>query len=363
MQLTAGKAFLRPAQNCCRSASLVDARMVVAPSSPRDILHDADEMIDFRLGPVEFDDDQRLRVERIAAGLKALDRMDRRSVHHLQPSRDDAARDDRADATRSCRHARKAEQQPARDWRPLQQPYRHLRDDAEQSFGARHQAYKVISLAVQMLAAEPDQVAAHQHDVESQYIVGRQSVFQTVNAAGVLGDIAADRTGDLRGWIRRVVEALRLDGFGDRQVLDARLHARAAVLIVDVEDSIEFGHAEKNAVFKRHRTAGQRRAGAARHDLDIHLGGERHDGANLLNALGQRDDQRQRAIHRESVAFIGATRDLVDDQAFTRQNGAKSRDQFVASRHDLRLGRRHEESHRPAPPMRARAPLNAADFR
>ena len=172
-----------------------------------------------------------------------------------------------------------------------------------------------------MLAAEPDQVAAHQHDVESEDVIGRQAVFQAVNAAGVLGDIAADRTGDLRRRIRRIIEALRFNGFGDREILNARLDARAAVFVVDFEDAIELGHAEKNAVLERHRTARQRRAGAAGHDLDVHLGGERHDRAHLFNALRQRDDQRQRAIHGERVAFVGATRDLVDDQAFARQYG------------------------------------------
>ena len=192
-----------------------------------------------------------------------------------------------------------------------------------------------------MLAAETDDLAAHQHDLEPQNIIGGEAIFEAMHAAGVFRDIAADRTGDLRRRIGRVIKALGFHRLGDRQILHAGLHARAAVFIVDFEDAVELRHAQKNAVLERHRAAGQRRAGAARHDLHIHLLRQRHDRLHLRDRFRQRDDQRQRAIHGEGVAVIGAARCFVGDHALRRKNRAQPRQNLVTAREDFRLGRGH----------------------
>ena len=166
-----------------------------------------------------------------------------------------------------------------------------------------------------------------------------------MHAAGVLGDIAADRAGDLRGRIRRVIKALRLDRLADREIGDARLHPGAAVLIVDLENAVELAHREQDAVLERHGAARKRGAAAARHDLDVHVLRERQDRRDFRDALGQRDDERQRAIHGEGVAIIGAPRRFVSDDALRPEKGAKPGDDFVAPREDLRLGGRHEKGH------------------
>ena len=89
-----------------------------------------------------------------------------------------------------------------------------------------------------------------------------------MHAAGILRHIAADGAGDLRGRIGRVIEAGIGDRVGDRQIGDARLHHRDAVVEIDLADAVELGHAEQHAVGERQRAAGQRGAGAARHHLD-----------------------------------------------------------------------------------------------
>ena len=55
-------------------------------------------MIDLGRRAVEFDDQQRLDVERIAGMDELLDRVDRRPVHHLHAAGDDAGADDGRDA-------------------------------------------------------------------------------------------------------------------------------------------------------------------------------------------------------------------------------------------------------------------------
>ena len=266
-------------------------------------------------------------------------------VHHLESARNNAARDDRADAARAGLHGRKSEQQAARGNRLLQQPHSDLGDDAEQPFRARHQPQEIIELAVQMLAAEAQHLAAHQHDLEAEYVVGGQPIFEAMHAAGVLADIAADRAGDLRGGIGRIIEARIFDGFRDGEILHAGLHARAAILEIHLQYAVELGHAEQNAVLERQRAAGERGAGAARHQLHIHLLRQRHDRAHLRHRLRQSDDERQRAIHDERVAFIGAARGLVGDDIGGGQNGAQPREQLVAARDYRRLGKRHDQGH------------------
>ena len=81
----------------------------------------------------------------------------------------------------------------------------------EQALGAGHQAEQVVGLGVEMLAAEPHHLAVRQHHLEPEHVVGGEAVFQAVHAARVLGDVAADRAGDLARRIGRVVEALVLD--------------------------------------------------------------------------------------------------------------------------------------------------------
>ena len=146
-----------------------------------------------------------------------------------------------------------------------------LYDDAEQPLGAVHQAQQIVALGIQMLAAEADHRAIHQHDLQPEHVVGGQAVFQAVHAAGIFRHVAADGAGDLARRIGRVVEALICDGMADGEVGDPRLRHDAAVGEIDVEDALELAEAEQDAVGERQRAARQRRAGAARHHLQLAL--------------------------------------------------------------------------------------------
>ena len=190
-------------------------------------------MIDLGARPVELDDQQRLALQRIAGMDEILGGVDRRAVHHLHAAGNDAGADDVGDALAGLLAGGKADQQRARRLRLLQDAHRDLGDDAEQALRAGHDAEQIVALAVEMLAAEPHHRAIHQHHLDAEHIVGGQAVFQAMHAAGILRDIAADRAGDLRGRIGRVVEAVLLDGVGDAEIGDARLRDDDAVGIVD----------------------------------------------------------------------------------------------------------------------------------
>ena len=80
----------------------------------RDLFDPSDQMIDLDARPVEFDDQQRLAVERIPRVDKILRRVDRRPVHHLHAARNDAGADDVGDALSALLAGWKSDQQCAR---------------------------------------------------------------------------------------------------------------------------------------------------------------------------------------------------------------------------------------------------------
>ena len=126
----------------------------------------------------------------------------------------------------------------------------------QQALRAGDDAQQVVALAVEVFAAEPHDLAGDQHHLDAEHVVGGQPVLQAVHAARVLGDVAADRTGDLARRIGCIVEAAFGDGIGNGQIGDPRLGRHAAVVIVDLEDTVELAEAEQDAVGQRQRAPG-----------------------------------------------------------------------------------------------------------
>ena len=226
----------------------------------------------------------------------------------------------------------------------LQDAHGHFGDDAEQAFRAGHDAEQVIALGVEMLAAEADHLAIHQHHLDAENVVGRQPVFQAMHAAGILRDIAADRTGDLRGRVGRVVEAVSLDGMGDAEIGDAGLRHHHPVHQIDLEDRVEAAHDQQHRVLQRQRAAGQRCAGSARHDANAVLVAIFEDLRDLTRGFGQHDHQRQLAIGRQTIALEGPH--LVDcvDNALARHDSAQIGDDLGAAAERSGIGFRDDKS-------------------
>ncbi|MHC2750920.1 hypothetical protein ACVIWV_006374 [Bradyrhizobium diazoefficiens] len=242
--------------------------------------------------------------------------VDRGLVHHLHAAGNDAGADDACHAFAGRFDLREADHQRARRLRLLQDAHRDLGDDAEQTFGAGDDAHQVVAGVLAPLAADPQDLAAHQHDLATQHVVGGHAVFEAVHAAGILRDIAADRAGDLRGRIGRVIEAGMRDRLADGQIGDTGLGDDDAVVEIDLADALELAEPEQHAVFERQRAAGQRGAGAARHHLDALPGTIFQDERDLLGRIGQHHDHRRLAIGGQPVGFIGPHLGGAVDHAF-----------------------------------------------
>ena len=200
-----------------------------------------------------------------------------------------------------------------------------------------------------MLAPEPHDLAADQHHLDAEDVVGGQPVFEAVHAAGVLGDVAADRAGDLRGRVGRIVETLVLDRLGDGEVGDARLHHGAAVVIVHLEDAVELAHGEQDAVLQRQRAARQRGTAAARHDLDVHGASQRHDLRHLGHRFRQHHHHRHLPVHGDGIALVGPHLARVGEHVAGPHDGLEPGDDGGTLVEDRGLGLRHRQGHGAAP--------------
>ncbi len=109
-----------------------------------------------------------------------------------------------------------------------------------------------------------------------------------------------------------------LHGLRDGEVGHARFHNRNPVGKIDLEDSIEFRHAEEDAVAQRQRPARQRRAGPPRHHLDAVLVAVAQYGGDLIGRVRQHHNQGKLPISGQAVRLIWAHFALRIDHALGR---------------------------------------------
>src|SRR5262249_30918499 len=114
----------------------------------------------------------------------------------------------------------------------------------------------VVAGSIEMLSADAEDLARHQHDFTAKHVVGRHTVFQAMHTAGILRHVAANSAGNLRRRVRRVVEAGFGDGIAHREVRDTRLHDGHAIVEIDFADAVKLRHAEQNTIGEWQGSAG-----------------------------------------------------------------------------------------------------------
>ena len=235
-----------------------------------------------------------------------LDRTDRQPVHHLETGRYDSRPDDRGDRVTCLFQIVEARQHTSRLLRRRRQLDGNLGDDRQQAFRAGDQREQVVTGGIERLAAELDHVAIDQHRAHSPDIVHGQAVLQAVHAAGVFGDVAADRARDLRRRIRRVIQAMDGSRLRYRQIAHARLHDSAAGQRIDRQNALEFRQRQDDALAAGRRTAGQSGAGAARDHRQARRMAQSKDADDLCLVFREQHGERLFAEQRQAVALIGS---------------------------------------------------------
>ena len=106
-----------------------------------------------------------------------------------------------------------------------------------------------------MFAAKAQNLAFHGDDFDAQKIVGGQAVFQAMHPTRIFCHIPANRTGDLAGRVRRVIETVCLHRIGYGKVGDPRLRNYTAVFIVDFKNPVELAQPQQHRIGQWQRAA------------------------------------------------------------------------------------------------------------
>src|SRR5262249_46320328 len=182
-------------------------------------------------------------------------------------------------------------------------------NDAHGSFGADENAGEIVSRRIRHAAAEPNDLAAGEHDLDPEYVIDGDAVGERVRAAGIVRDVAADRARRLAARIGRVEKPVLGDRLRDFQIDDAGLDDGDAIFEIDFEDAVEARERQDDAAFGRHRAAGEAGSRAARHDRHAGFARGAHDRRDFRPACGDDDDLRHRLEDRAVL--------LVDDDVFS----------------------------------------------
>src|SRR3984893_18378775 len=154
-----------------------------------------------------------------------------------------------------------------------------------------------------------------------------------MDAAGIFGDVAADRAGNLARRIGRVVQTVRRGRLADRQIAHAALHDGSARDRIHFDDGIELCEGQRHAHRVRQCAARQASPRTPRNDGNIQRVTGRENGRYLRFGLRDHDDKRQLTIGRKRIAFIWRRLFAPVQDAACRQNSREAR-------HHLRLPRR-----------------------
>ena len=147
-------------------------------------------------------------------------------------------------------------------------------------------------------------LAVGQHGLDAEHVVHGEAVLEAVRAAGVLGDVAADRADLLARRIGRVVVAEGRDLTRDLEVGHAGFHRDALVGDVDLEDAIEARQRDDDAARDRQRAARQARPVAARNERHLRPRAELDDGLHLGRGRRENDGRGRFAKVSQPVAFV-----------------------------------------------------------
>jgi hypothetical protein len=171
------------------------------------------------------------------------------------------------------------------------QPQRDLGGDRQRPLRADEQADQIVAArAFQGIAAQVQDFAGGQHNIQLEHIVASQAIFHRAHATGAIRYHSAKRGHVRAARRRREKEALRAQLSVQLVIHDARLDAHLQILRAHLQNAIPFVHGEDDAATGGDGVALQAGAAAPGHHRHAMLGGPPQHGADLLGALRPDDD-------------------------------------------------------------------------
>src|SRR5215210_1388914 len=236
-----------------------------------------------------------------------LDGLHGQAVHHLDGGGDYPLADDPRDRTAGTLGILEASKQGSHRLRDAAQPERDPGGDTQRPLRADERAEQVVAGSIwRPSATDVRHRAVRQHDLRAHNVVRCKAVLQAVDAAGVLGQVAADGGDDLAGGVWGVVVALVGDLLAHPHVDDPRLDHDALVRDVHLQDLAHPGEYDKNARLDRQgptREAGSRAAGNKGNPL---LVAELDYLLDVFAALREDDEVGDDTVVHQAVALVGA---------------------------------------------------------
>ena len=130
-------------------------------------------------------------------------------------------------------------------------------------------------------------LAALVDDFESEHVIDRRAVRETVRTAGVGCDVAADRRNLLRRRIGRIEQPVRCRRREKiRLMTPGCTRARVLTSAFELQNAVHARERDDDAAFDRDRAAAEPRARAAWHDRLVILGRDLDDGRNVGRETG-----------------------------------------------------------------------------
>src|SRR5215203_2688632 len=228
------------------------------------------------------------------------------AVHHLDGSGDYPLTDDPRDRTAGPLGILEASKQGSHRLRDAAQPERDPGGDTQRPLRADERAEQVVAGSIwRPSATDVRHRAVRQHDLRAHNVVRCKAVLQAVDAAGVLGQVAADGGDDLAGGVWGVVVALVGDLLAHPHVDDPRLDHDALVRDVHLQDLAHPGEYDQYARLDRQgptRKAGSRAAGNKGNPLVV---AELDYFLDVFAALRKDNEVGDDAVVQQAVALIG----------------------------------------------------------
>ena len=232
---------------------------------------------------------QARRAEMLARGLE------REAISHLQRGGKEAAAKHALDAGGGDARVAERGGEHRAGGRRGKEPQRDLGDEAEQALRADEDADEVEAAFIfHRAAAGADQRAVGERDLQAEHVVAGDAVLQAARAAGIGGDVAAERAFLEAGRVGRIkkseLERQGLEFTGD----DARLHHGHTVRGRNFQHAIHAREGDDDAAPARHAAADVAATRSARGDGNLARVREFQQRRDLLRAAGKSNGLRER---------------------------------------------------------------------
>ena len=194
-----------------------------------DRFDDREQLVHFRGGTVELDDQHGVGVGKVRMD-RRFGGVDRRADPSSRRPPGRCPRAMIADTAsppprRSCRTPRAA----SAPLRPAQDAHDDFRDDRQRAFRSDQQAEQIGAGRVGKGTADVHELAVGQDGLDAKHVMHGEAVLEAMRAAGVFGDVPADRADLLTRRIGRVVVAEGRNLFRDLEIGDAGFDGDPAV--------------------------------------------------------------------------------------------------------------------------------------